>query len=107
MRPSVVSPSHAPSRTKPCAPGLWLPAPTTLPDFMLATAAANAEVSGSVTITGISDYDFRGVSQSSNDPAARTRKRGRSLRRTVAPIGTALAPSIRSNHRSVRRPLVA
>ncbi len=37
---------------------------------LLAAAAANAEVSGSVTATGISDYDFRGVSQSGNDPAA-------------------------------------
>ena len=36
---------------------------------LLATAAANAEVSGSVTGAFTSDYDFRGVSQSAGDPA--------------------------------------
>ncbi len=35
---------------------------------LLAFGAANAQVSGSVTLTGTSDYDFRGVSQSSADP---------------------------------------
>lgn len=36
---------------------------------LLAAAAASAEISGSITATGISDYDFRGVSQTANDPA--------------------------------------
>ena len=43
----------------------------------------------------------------SNEPIARTRKRGASLRVVVEPIGSDPVPSSRSNQSSVRRPLVA